>query len=163
MLASQFDRLYAYNEWAWQQLFPSVARLNHADYVLDRGFYWGSIHGMLVHCLTAEWIWLSRLQGSSPSSFLNPADYADFAAVQARWEPVNAALRAYVAALTDAELDRDVVYHTTSGREYRNRRADVLSHLINHATEHRSQLTPTLFQIGVPTPPLDFILFVRER
>lgn len=162
-LKEQYNNLFDYNAWAWQRVFPSVTKLSNAHYMLDRGFFWGSIHGMLVHALSAEFTWLQRLYGHSPDALFDPADYADFGAVQAHWQVVNADLLAYVSQLTSDRLNQTVTYHTTSGKRHETAIADILHHLANHSTEHRSQLTPVLYRLNVPTQPLDYIFYVRER
>ncbi|MEZ4621551.1 MAG: DinB family protein [Caldilineaceae bacterium] len=82
MTIKHIQRLYDYNDWAWQQVFPSLARLDDAAYKADRGLFWGSLHSVLVHAMSAEYIWYQRIMGTSPTAMLDPADYADFLVVQ---------------------------------------------------------------------------------
>ncbi len=163
MSTLQIQKLFVYNAWAWDHLFASVEKLDAAAYRVDRPFFWGSIHGLLVHALTAEWIWYVRCQGESPTRLLNPDDYPDFAAVRSAWQPVNADWIVYVGSLTDADLLRRIEYRNTKGYGYNIGLADLLQHVMNHATEHRSQLTPLLYNLGVPTPSLDYLAFCLEQ
>ncbi|MCA9937545.1 MAG: DinB family protein [Anaerolineales bacterium] len=162
MLVAHFQRLFAYNEWAWRQVFPSLAQLPDAEYKAARPFFWGSLHGLMVHAVAAEAIWLTRLHGDSPTAMPQPEAFADFAAVRAQWEAGNAAWQVYLAGLTEGDATRIVSYQNTRGDAFQLPVADIVQHVANHATEHRSQMTPILFNSGVPTPPLDYMLFCRH-
>lgn len=161
MTMNHIQRLYDYNDWAWQQVFPSLAQLDDPAYKADRGFFWGSLHGLMVHSMSAEYIWYQRIMGNSPAAMLDPADYADFTVVQAQWTEIDGKLRQFVATLADQDLAQQVEYTDTRGQPYATQLGDILLHVVNHATEHRSQMTPVLFALNVPTPPLDYIFFTR--
>lgn len=161
MTIKHIQRLYDYNDWAWQQVFPSLAQLDDVAYKEDRGFFWGSLHSVLVHSISAEYIWYQRIIGTSPRAMLDPADYADFNAVQDQWAEIDGKLRQFVATLADEDLVRQINYTDRSGQPFSTQLGDILLHVVNHATEHRSQMTPVLFALNVPTPPLDYIFFTR--
>ncbi|MCB0110149.1 MAG: DinB family protein [Caldilineaceae bacterium] len=161
MTINHIQRLYDYNDWAWQQVFPSLAQLDDATYKLDRGFFWGSLHSLMVHSMSAEYIWTQRIMGTSPRAMLDPADYATFPVVQAQWTEIDGKLRQLVATLADQDLERPIAYTDRSGQPFSTQLGDILLHVVNHATEHRSQMTPVLFALNVATPPLDYIFFTR--
>jgi uncharacterized damage-inducible protein DinB len=162
MMIKHFQQLYAYNDWAWDQVFLSLERLDPAEYHLDRSFFWGSLHGLTVHALTAEWLWLRRIGGDSPTALLDPVDFPDFAMVRATWLPVRSEWKRLLESLAVADLPRPVSYRTTQGTPHTLPLLDILQHVPNHATEHRSQMTPVLYALGVPTPPLDYMRFRLE-
>lgn len=162
-MTNRFVQLFDYNHWAWNQVLTACEKLEPAAYHEARPFFWGSIHGLLVHGMSAEYIWHARLNGVSPSVMLDPQAYPDLAAVRDRWQAIDATLRAYVAGLNEADLERVIAYRTTYGDEYQLAVQDILQHVINHATEHRSQATPTLYNLGAATPPLDYARFVLTR
>jgi uncharacterized damage-inducible protein DinB len=56
-------------------------------------------------------------------------------------------------------LDETLQSSNIEGIEYELKMDDVLRHVFNHATEHRSQMTPVLAQLGHPTEPLDYARF----
>ncbi len=163
MLAAQLQRLFTYNQWAWRQVFPSLAQLPDPAYKAARPFFWQSLHGLMVHAVAAEFIWLSRLHGESPTSLLQPDEFPNFAAIQSRWEVVNANWQTYLAGLADADVTGVVDYRNTRGDAFRLPLRDIVQHVANHATEHRSQMTPILFNLGAPTPPLDYMQFCLQN
>lgn len=163
MSVDRMRRLFVYNRWAWDRVFPSVEKLPAEAYLLDQGSFWGSIHRVLVHSMSAEWIWLSRIHGSSPVSMMDADDFPNFAAVKARWVPINSEFQTYVGSLIQEDLQRTVTFQNTHGVEGTLILGDLLQHVVNHATEHRSQISPVLWSLGVPTPPLDYMVFCLEK
>ena len=159
-LKEHFKNQFEYNRYAWSQIFGSVEQLPDEDYKQDRGFFWGSIHGMLVHGMAAESIWLSRSMGVSPSSLFAPAAFADFKAVVSMWETVDLELRAFVAT---CDLGKVISYQNTKGTSYQMTQADILQHVLFHGMEHRSQLTPILYELEVATKPMDYLYWVLEK
>lgn len=131
---NRIQRLYEYNDWAWQRVFPSLAQLDDAEYKRERGFCWGSLHSLMVHAMAAEYVWHQRIIGHSPNAMLAPADYANFATVQSRWEQVDREFRQVVANLADSDLDRLVHYTNTHGQPHSANLGDILLNVINHAT-----------------------------
>jgi uncharacterized damage-inducible protein DinB len=62
----------------------------------------------------------------------------------------------------DAALEGLLVYATTSGKYFEQRRREILAHLFNHQTHHRGQ-AHTILSIctGREPPPLDLLVMQR--
>ena len=156
-------RLFEYNEWAWQRVFSSLSAIPEAAYFEERPFFWGSLHKVAVHCYSAEWIWRQRTQSDAPTSMLDPSTIGSLAELRERWDPLRAEWREWVTTLTEDDLASAFHFRDTQGNAYHCPLGDMLRHLINHGTEHRSQITPIVYQLGFPTEPLDYIYFVRQN
>ncbi|MBI1298906.1 hypothetical protein GC175_28575 [bacterium] len=155
-------RLFEYNEWAWQRVFPSLAAIPEAAYFEERPFFWGSLHKVAVHCYSAEWIWRQRILGSAPAAMVDPSKIGSLAELRERWDPLRAEWRSWVTTLNESDLAQIFHFRDTLGTPYNCSLNDLLHHLINHGTEHRSQITPIVYPLGFPTEPLDYIYFVRQ-
>ena len=163
MSVQSAERLFAYNKWAWNRVFPSLAALSPEEYFAERPFFWHSLHGLAVHSYGAEAAWLQRIGGVSPSGLVSPADFATFKDLQPAWEQLWGEWQEYVGSLTPSALEEFLHYRNTEGIEYKLALDDVLRHVFNHATEHRSQMTPILAQLGQPTEPLDYARFAMVK
>jgi uncharacterized damage-inducible protein DinB len=70
------------------------------------------------------------------------------AALRERWQEEETAVRAYVAGLTEAELNQVVKYTTMSGWPMENILWQILVHLVNHGTQTRSEAALLLTGYG---------------
>ena len=156
-------RLFEYNKWAWQRVFPSLEALSAEEYFAERPFFWQSIHGLAAHGYGAERAWLQRIGGESPARLQEASEFATFADLREEWQTLWAEWQEFVGSLTTSRLDDTLHYRNTEGIEYMLKLDDVLRHVFNHATEHRSQMTPVLAQLGHPTEPLDYARFAMTK
>lgn len=161
MSVHSVERLFAYNKWAWNRVFPSLEAIPEEEYFAERPFFWESLHGLAAHGYGAERAWLQRIGGESPSQLPAASEFASFAELRDAWASLWSEWQEYVGSLTASKLDDTLEYRDTEGEEFELRMDDVLRHVFNHATEHRSQMTPVLAQLGHPTEPLDYGRFAR--
>lgn len=155
--------LYRYNDWANARVLRQAARLSSEQYAAAAPVPQGSLRGTLVHALAAEVAWRQRWQGDSPTALLSETDLSTFEALATRWEQEAQALQAFVASLADDDLNRTVSYRTTSGAPMANVLWHLMAHVVNHATQHRSEAAMLLTGYGCSPGDLDFIVFLREQ
>jgi uncharacterized damage-inducible protein DinB len=128
------------------------------------GNSFASIRETLVHVYSAEWVWLSRWQGVSPTSPLSPDQWPDLPSLVASWRELEGKIRAVVGGVTDADINRIIEYKLLSGQPGKSPFGSMVQHVVNHATYHRGQITTMLRQMSAAPPQsTDFITFVRER
>lgn len=126
------------------------------------GLSFGSVRGSLVHVLMAEHTWRRRIaDGVSERSPLSEADLPEFAGLRQRWAEEEAALRAFVAGLTDDRLAAPVAYTSTDGKDYQTPLWQILTHVVNHGTQFRAEAAVALTALGRSPGDLDFIYYVR--
>jgi uncharacterized damage-inducible protein DinB len=145
--------LYEYHRWANRRLYEVAAALGDESCGRDVGkqFSFPTLTRMFGHIYGADWIWLSRWTGTSPT-VLPGAEFATMAAVRAKWDALEAEQRAFVEALKDADLTRTVEYKNTEGRAFAAPLGVLLQHVPNHATHHRSEVA-TMVTILSSSPP----------
>jgi uncharacterized damage-inducible protein DinB len=159
MLANHIRQQFDFNIWAWKRVYASVHLLDEAAYRARRPLFETTIHATLVHCLAAEFLWLERCHGRSPDTLFAPEMFSTLQAIEMRWLPVSEGWGRFLASLEDDDFARPVDYQNTRGVPYTLPLGDLCQHVINHATEHRSQLMPVLYFAGVPTEPLDYMRY----
>ena len=94
---------------------------------------------------------------------LDEADFPTVDTVVQQWQAEEAAMRAYLAGLTDADLV-DYIRYTTSEGDHRVRLLwHCLFHVVNHGTQHRSEAAAILTGYGYSPGELDFTAFLNEQ
>jgi uncharacterized damage-inducible protein DinB len=156
--------LFDYSAWANRRILDAAEGLSQEQFTAPAGLNYGSVRGTLVHILGAEMVWRMRCQeGVSPASLPGEDAFPTLAVLRARWEEAEQAWRAFLAGLTDGDLQRIVRYRTTKGVPGENPLWQLLLHVINHGTQHRAEAAITLTQHGCSPGDVDLIVFLRER
>lgn len=165
----------SYNSWMNGRILDAVARLDPDARWADRGAFFGSAMGTLNHLVVADLIWLRRIAGHPAGVALAGAldglpvptaladvlfrDLDDLRAARTR---LDAAIEAFAAALTEADLDVPLAYRRVNGEGQRKALGPVLSHMFNHQTHHRGQITTLLTQAGIDPGVTDVIRLVPD-
>jgi uncharacterized damage-inducible protein DinB len=161
MRVADIQLLYEYNYWAHDRILRQVAHLSQEQFAADLGYSYGGVRGTLIHVLGTEQTWRSRWRGDSAAALTQP-DLATPAALAAAWEENRAAMRAYLATLNADDFDRDIAY-TRQSHRYAHPLWTQLVHVVNHGTQHRSEVAAMLTGYGYSPGDIDFSLFMRER
>jgi len=156
--------LVEYNYWARDRIFEAVSALAPEQYARAMGNSFSSIRETLVHVYSAEWVWLSRWQGVSPTAPLAADQWPDLTSLVTSWTALEAKIRTVVGGVDDAGVARVIEYKLLSGQPGKSPFGSMVQHVVNHGTYHRGQMTTMLRQMGsAPPKSTDFITFVRER
>ena len=163
MTPEEMRVLYDYNAWANHRSIEAASALSTEQFVKPMGSSFGSVRDTLAHIYGAEWIWLERFQGRSPSSLPDTTQFNDLASLKERWNELEARLLGFVRGLTQADLDRVFEYKTLKFGVYRNPLRESMQHLVNHGSYHRGQVTTLLRQLGAQPIATDLMHFYRDR
>lgn len=159
MNAADLSRLLEYRVWARERVLSAAEGLTVPDYTRPLVSSFPSVRDTLVHILSADLIWASRLGGVSPDGHLHPGDFPDVSALRARWGQVDKGL---LTAVANLDPDQPISYRTTAGSEYRQPASQIVQHLGNHQTYHLGQVATLLRQLGAGSPATDLIVFDRS-
>jgi uncharacterized damage-inducible protein DinB len=155
--------LIDYHYWAQHRLFDAVEPLPQEQFMRDMGSSFRSIRDTLAHNYFAEWIWLRRWQGESPTAMPAPDMFPDLATVRRICEEHESKMRTFWKTVDGEEINRVIPYKSTAGQEMSSVLWHMLQHVVNHAQYHRGQVTTMIRQLGaVPPKSLDLIAFYRE-
>lgn len=158
---SEVKELYAYNEWANGRILDAVAELPDRELWKDLGSSFPSVGATLVHVLAAEWVWVSRWEGTSPRSMPDGWSGGTLDEMRDHWKDVQERQRAFLETLGEEDLDRLVDYANLAGEPRRSSIRQMLRHVVNHSSYHRGQVVTLLRQLGRPAPSTDLILYFR--
>ena len=162
------QNLLSYTEWANDLAIEAAAKLPEESLRRDFGISHKSIFGTLVHMAGAEWIWLERWNGRSPSkdeawSLWSIESCADLANLKARWSELVDRRTQHVAALDEPRLAAELSFKLLSGDASSMPLVNQLQHIANHATLHRGQVVGLIRQLGVDPPATDLIFYLRRE
>lgn len=163
MMSDYIRTLYDYNYWAHRRVWSCVVQLSDEQLHRPLDYSIGSIQAQLVHTMSAENVWFTRLRGESPASMFNPSDYPTLDSIRQAWDKIEAQVYEYLGTLDDATLAHSLQYHNTAGNAFSTSIWGILLHLLNHGTDHRAQTLAMIHIVGGPTLDQDIIRYLREQ
>ena len=153
--------LYQYHRWANRRLFDAVAALGEETAAREMGSQWSfpTLKGMLGHIYGADWVWLERWNGGSPTGLPADRDFATLADLRGRWDAFEQEQQAFIEGLSEEDLARVVAYRDTRGNPYSLPLWPLLQHVANHATHHRSEGATMVTLVSSSPPPTDMSVY----
>ncbi|WP_447940934.1 DinB family protein [Pseudoxanthomonas mexicana] len=162
--------LASYNQWMNRRVYDASATLTHDALVADRGAFFGSILGTLNHLVVTDTIWLKRFAAASDApavlavlddtpmpTTLDAMPYATLPSLRERRAWLDALILQWTAILTPSQLTASLTYTSTRGARFTRDVLGVVTHLFNHQTHHRGQVTTLLSQAGVDVGVTDLL------
>jgi uncharacterized damage-inducible protein DinB len=149
-MKDHFTRLYKHLEWADAKVLESL-RSAQSPRKKDLELY--------SHILGAEHVWLSRINGSTPSVAVWPTLSLD--ECESLGKENVSAFNLVLARLTPELLQKPITYRNSAGDQFTSIIEDILTHVAMHGAYHRGQIA-ALLRAGGDTPsPTDYIAFTR--
>jgi uncharacterized damage-inducible protein DinB len=163
MKIQEIQLMYEYNYWANDHLLGYCELLTEAQYTESHNYSSGSIRRTMVHVLDAEWGWRLRMQNLPDEPELTETDLPTIAALRERWAQEKAITYEMLSQFTDEALD-SIVRYPIGDNQFRERVLwHCLYHVVNHGSQHRSEVAMWLTGYGHSPEDIDFTRFLRER
>ncbi len=154
--------IYEYNHWANEHLLAHCAALTDAQYTAPFDYSVGGVRDTLIHILDVELSWRRRMQGDPTDFDLTAADLPTLDVLRERWTTEKAATFEWLSTLSDHDLDGMFRFATNDGK-YRERVLwHGLYHVVDHGTQHRSEIAELLTGFGHSPGDMYFMRFMRE-
>ena len=162
MTPEAIRKIYDYSYWAFERVWNCICQLTDEQFTQELGYSWGPIRNHVIHMISSHRRWVNRLNGEEILPHLNFKDYSSLTVVKAKWDEAKAEFLEFIYSLDQAYLDEVVRYEIASrGVVSSSQRWEVLLHLTNHSTDHRSQILAMLHQqFGIQTVEQDMIFFL---
>ncbi len=176
MLTEQYRAFSRYNTWMNDKVYHAARSLSDEQRKQDLGAFFKSIHGTLNHLLLADRIWMGRFTGNKEAfasrdtsgnviavTNLSQELYEDFDELTQERRRTDEALEAFIEELDLAKLGEEFRYQNLRGDPQSHVLWWALSHVFNHQTHHRGQVTALMTRLGVDVGVTDFIAFIRTE
>ena len=150
--------------WAFERVWGCIMQLTDDQFTQHIEYSAGSVRNHIIHMMSATRRWIKRLEGAEVPPHLSFGDYTTRKATKAKWDEIRAEVMEYICTLTQAQLDEIIQWELPSrGVKHENRRWEVLLHVANHTTDHRSQMLAMINQtFGIETVEQDMIFYLVE-
>ena len=156
--------LVDYNAWATERILDAASRLEPGQFTATPNSNPASLQLILIHALSAERLWRVRLQSGISPSMPQVDDIPDVATLRQLWHEEASAFREYLTTLDDSAMDESVQFRRFSGElSDPIARWVIVTQLVTHGAQHRSEAATLLTNYGQSPGDLDFFLFIFQR
>jgi uncharacterized damage-inducible protein DinB len=139
-----------------RRVWEAINYITEEQFLADDIYSRGSVRNLMVHLASTDRRWLAGLKNEEDIGHLKFEDYSTRAQAHQIFEEVAQNFSEYVATLTDEQLDENP-------KNMSNPRWQVLLHLSNHGTDHRSTVLQRLHEFGAPTFDQDFMMWLWRK
>ncbi len=162
MTLQEIKLLHAYDAWANNRIFDSLATIPAESYSRDMKSSHGGIHGTMVHLVGAQKLWLERWTGVPTQPYLRADAVGSLAELKKIWSTVGHDMSQWLGTLNDRMLQDMFTMKTVKGETFSHIYWQSFQHVVNHSTHHRGQVVALMRQLGFKPPNTDLIAFYRE-
>jgi uncharacterized damage-inducible protein DinB len=162
MTQHEIQLLYDFDAWADLKLLEVISLLNKDIYMKDLGASFGSIHGTLVHILSADRIWLARWMGKTGVP-LKAEDVPSVDVFKKQLDAFQCEMNNFVRGLTDETLNNLLSYTDFKGNGASYPLWQQMQHKVNHSTYHRGQVVTMVRQTGGTVVNTDLMNYIKLK
>ena len=146
-----------YNEWMNSRLYAVCASLPDTDLRKDRGAFFQSIYATLNHIAYGDLAFLSRFTGNPSRVPESGVDlFGAFEVLRSERAALDQRILVWSASLSPAWLAEPLTYTSKiDGKTRTVPRWTLVTHMFNHQTHHRGQVTTLLSQMGLDVGTTD--------
>ena len=148
---SDFKNLFKYNDWANERVlgsFNTAANLEEKPRLL------------FSHILISQTIWLERILGQA-QTFKTTMQMLSLDDCKTLLLQSTKDWLSFVETI-DAEKSNSIInYKDTKGNDHQNHLSDILTHVINHSSDHRGQIALLIRNSGGTPAVTDYIAYCR--
>ncbi len=143
-----FNQLFDYNFYCNKKL---IEECNKLENVPEKSIK------LFSHVLNSHHIWIARILGKPPEyevwQIHEIKDWGDIHYENQR--------SSFEITTNNDDFEKRIDYENSEGRLFTNTLQDILFHIINHSTHHRSQIAMDFRENGLEPLSLDFIHYKR--
>lgn len=155
-------KLMHYNFWANQIITGYVLKAGETIADIEQAGSFPTVRKTLLHIWDAQFIWLSRLHGTSLSEFPSKSFKGN---LQDGCDGLLKSSQQFIDYVESLNGNYDTVftYQTLDGKKFENTVSDIIIHAMNHGTYHRGQLINLLRGAGfTEVGSTDYMRFCRK-
>ncbi|MDX2240665.1 MAG: DinB family protein [Leptolyngbyaceae cyanobacterium bins.302] len=144
-----YELMAEYSQWMNQKLYALCVEIPDETRKQDLGAFFKSIHGTLNHILFGDRAWMGRFINQPFAAKIGEELYSDFEELHQERIKTDLHILKWSKTLTNEWLNQPFTYMSGIDQKTRTLPTWILvTHMFNHQTHHRGQLTTLLNQLG---------------
>lgn len=164
MLTQAIHTLFEYTFWSFDRVWCCIELLNDEQFVEDIPYSVGSIRNQMVHIMSGTTRWIYRVKEEPMPNHIQFDSCNRISETKQRWEVMRADVMQYIHTLDEKALEETIHWELLGrGLSHDNQRWQILMHVVNHATDHRSQVLMLLNRhFNIDTTEQDLLFYLSR-
>jgi len=146
------EGMYEYDAWANHRYLKTAESLTNEQLFRKQADGSTSVHATFLHMLSTESIWLKRWLGEAPKQEFATVDFPTLESIQEGWLELEKKMSDFLAMQNDESLQVDTTCTGFNGRTFHLLLWQMMAHVLNHNTHHRSELAAMFTTLEIPHP-----------
>lgn len=159
---SYFVVLSDYQQWANDRLFAALGGIDRATLQSPQGLFFDTIHHTVDHLMLVNRLWLARLRGENLEVDFRQLSYPDWDQLIEATQRQAEELTLWLESRPEIWYDSQLAYLSSNGGARSMWIRDALTHMMNHQTHHRGQISAVITRLGATTPEMDYVYYKRD-
>ncbi|MEK6222307.1 MAG: DinB family protein [Chloroflexota bacterium] len=161
-IKNYFLQLHGYNGWANQLILKTAQDLTEEQFEKNTTHSHGSFRDTLYHNYGAEWFWRERMQGGPSTAFIEKEEFSDLNTIKTYYSQEANDMKVYIDSLAEDDFSKEFIYKNSKGDKHSQIISDILTHVVVHGMQHRSELAIMLTGYGHSPGNIDFVVYTQE-
>ena len=148
MTKNYFTEVADFNVWANNIVWEWLDQISEEQWQQHIVSSFNSIAETVLHVVSAETIWLDRLNKVESPVWLQTTFKGSRKETIELWKRSTVGLKKFMDEFDEAGMMNMLVFKRINGDRYEMPHYQVFAHIFNHSTYHRGQLVTMLRQVG---------------
>ena len=148
MTKNYFTEVADFNVWANNIVWEWLDQISEEQWQQHIVSSFNSIAETVLHVVSAETIWLDRLNKVESPVWLQTTFKGSKKETIELWKRSTVGLKKFMDEFDEAGMMNMLVFKRINGDRYEMPHYQVFAHIFNHSTYHRGQLVTMLRQVG---------------
>jgi len=160
-------RMFAYQDWAMEQIWPTMEQLSEIELDAPGCSGNGSIRQTMTHLIRAQDGWFRIFEGRMSLSEMRSTwwkgdDYKTLAEAHSAWLLASDRAKAYVKYLSDEDAAVRATPELYGKKKLAAPLGELLLHVANHGTHTRAQIAASIRRFGKNPGVLEYLKFATS-
>jgi uncharacterized damage-inducible protein DinB len=148
---------FRYHCWRQAKVCELLEGLDTSVFSQQLHGSFGSLHIIVHHLVWAEMVWLGRVDQNTVA-VMQDRDMQEMLAV---WRRSSSKWAEILATSSEEDFDSSFAYYNTKGEAFSSTLAEIIFHVVDHASYHTGQLMSALRGFGIEPIPTNIIHYLR--
>lgn len=159
-----FLDLQDYIVWLNHRIFFAADRVPQDEYLAEREYHHGSLHGCLLHTLAGEYVWRVRCaEKTTPTLDFLETELTNLEELRMFWQKEHRAMHDYLKTLKPENFSSDIEFENSQGEIETFPLVTMLTQNYFHSEQLLTEASMLLTDLDQSPGSIDYLIYFMEK